>query len=102
MPSNTLVMVLVDLLIIMVAAKTFGRLAEKLGQPAVIGEINAGILSGPAPVPRSVPTDARPVLVPPTSASSRHVRGIVKTCGSVGFRRPPFGWGRPGWSMAAG
>jgi Kef-type K+ transport system membrane component KefB len=66
-PSNTLVMVLVDLVIIMVAAKAFGRLAEMLGQPAVIGEITAGILAGPSILGPHLshalfPTDARPVL----------------------------------------
>ncbi|MEU7631819.1 cation:proton antiporter [Nocardia sp. NPDC049220] len=47
MQSSQIVVVLVDLVVIMVAAKVFGWLAEKAGQPAVIGEIAAGILAGP-------------------------------------------------------
>ncbi|NKX91214.1 cation:proton antiporter [Nocardia coubleae] len=67
MPNSTLVMVLVDLVIIMIAARVFGRLAEKLGQPAVIGEITAGILAGPTLLGPHLsqvlfPPDARPVL----------------------------------------
>ncbi|MFF5037570.1 cation:proton antiporter [Nocardia salmonicida] len=67
MPSSTLVMVLVDLVIIMIAARVFGWLAEKLGQPAVIGEIAAGVLAGPTILGPHLsqvlfPADARPVL----------------------------------------
>lgn len=41
------VTVLLDLVLIMVAARILGWLAEKIGQPRVIGEIAAGILAGP-------------------------------------------------------
>ncbi|MFF2088508.1 cation:proton antiporter [Nocardia sp. NPDC058176] len=67
MPSSTLVMVLVDLVIIMIAARALGRLAEKLGQPRVIGEITAGILAGPTILGPHLsnllfPADVRPML----------------------------------------
>ncbi|WP_204264442.1 cation:proton antiporter [Geodermatophilus normandii] len=39
--------VFVDLAVIMVIARLMGRLAVKVGQPAVVGEIVAGILLGP-------------------------------------------------------
>jgi Kef-type K+ transport system membrane component KefB len=44
---QTLAMVIVDLAIIAVLASLLGALARRLGQPAVIGEILAGILLGP-------------------------------------------------------
>ncbi|MEV4129350.1 cation:proton antiporter [Nocardia sp. NPDC049707] len=47
MPSSQLVVVLVGLVVILVAARAMGWLAEKVGQPAVVGEIAAGILAGP-------------------------------------------------------
>ncbi|ASF11607.1 putative sodium/hydrogen antiporter [Nocardia brasiliensis NBRC 14402] len=47
MPSDQMVFLLVDLVLIAVAARVLGRLAERLGQPAVIGEITAGIIAGP-------------------------------------------------------
>lgn len=44
---NTGVHIIFDLLIIFVAAKLLGELAERLQQPAVIGELIAGIIIGP-------------------------------------------------------
>ncbi len=46
MPAPTIT-VLLDLVLIMAAAHLLGWLAEKIGQPPVIGEIAAGILAGP-------------------------------------------------------
>ncbi|NUS95518.1 MAG: hypothetical protein HOQ36_24430 [Nocardia sp.] len=48
MPSHTRVFLLTDLVLIIVAARLLGALARRLGQPAVIAEIAAGILAGPA------------------------------------------------------
>ncbi|WP_433574813.1 cation:proton antiporter [Nocardia brasiliensis] len=42
-----MVILLVDLVLIAGAARLLGRIAERLGQPAVIGEITAGIIAGP-------------------------------------------------------
>ena len=40
--------VLLDILIVLVAAKVAAELAERIGIPAVVGEILAGILIGPS------------------------------------------------------
>ncbi|MBU3064708.1 cation:proton antiporter [Nocardia sp. NEAU-G5] len=61
------VTVLLDLVLIMAAAHILGWLAEKLGQPPVIGEIAAGILAGPAIIGHHLssilfPQDARSSL----------------------------------------
>jgi len=58
---------LLALLVIFVAARIGGALARRLGQPAVIGEILAGILLGPTLFNGAVtsavfPTDVRPTL----------------------------------------
>jgi K+:H+ antiporter len=45
--THQVVSVLFDLALIIVLARVFGALAERLGQPTVIGEIVAGILAGP-------------------------------------------------------
>jgi Kef-type K+ transport system membrane component KefB len=45
--ADILLFLVLDLVIIIVAARLLGALARKLGQPAVIGEIIAGILLGP-------------------------------------------------------
>ncbi|MET8797731.1 cation:proton antiporter [Nocardia sp. NPDC004568] len=42
-----MIFLLTDLVLIIVAARLLGGLARRLGQPAVIGEIAAGILVGP-------------------------------------------------------
>ncbi|MCP2314742.1 Kef-type K+ transport system, membrane component KefB [Nocardia amikacinitolerans] len=47
MSSNQTLFLLLDLVLIMICAHTLGSLAERMGQPAVIGEIAAGILAGP-------------------------------------------------------
>jgi Kef-type K+ transport system membrane component KefB len=46
-PDGVLAFVLLDVLIILVAARAVGALARRVGQPAVVGEIVAGVLLGP-------------------------------------------------------
>ncbi len=45
--SQVLAFVLLDLLIILIAARCFGALAARLGQPRVVGEIVSGVVLGP-------------------------------------------------------
>ncbi len=45
---DTVAIVISDIAIIMIAARVFGRLAQKVGQPPVVGEIVAGIALGPS------------------------------------------------------
>lgn len=46
-PGFVLAFVLLDLVVIIAAARLCGAVARKVGQPAVVGEIVAGILLGP-------------------------------------------------------
>jgi len=39
---------IVNLLILLLTAKVFGEISERLGQPSMIGEIIAGIILGPS------------------------------------------------------
>ncbi|MCX6283167.1 MAG: cation:proton antiporter, partial [Bacteroidetes bacterium] len=39
---------IVNLLILLLAAKILGEVAERLGQPAMIGEVLAGVILGPS------------------------------------------------------
>lgn len=60
-------MLVVDLVIIIAVARLFGALFSRIGQPAVIGEILAGIVLGPTLMGGSLnaalfPADVRPVL----------------------------------------
>ena len=46
---------LADLVIIIFAARIFGALARRVGQPAVVGEVVAGMLLGPTVLGRISP-----------------------------------------------
>ncbi len=46
--SQVVMFVLLDLALILVAARAFGALAKKVGQPSVVGEIIAGVALGPS------------------------------------------------------
>lgn len=65
--NDPTVTILLDLVLIIVAAHILGWVAQKLGQPPVIGEIAAGILAGPTIIGHHLsamlfPQDARPSL----------------------------------------
>ncbi|MEV6767371.1 cation:proton antiporter [Nocardia sp. NPDC051030] len=53
-------MLLLDLVIITIAARVFGRLATMVGQPPVVGEITAGILASPMVLGHTLATTAFP------------------------------------------
>ncbi|WP_406315040.1 cation:proton antiporter [Streptosporangium sp. NBC_01639] len=69
-PADHAVQLFVSITVVILAARMFGRLAGRLGQPRVIGEIFAGICLGPsvlgAIAPQAgawlFPADLRPVL----------------------------------------
>lgn len=54
-PAEVLLFLLLDLAIIIAAARSVGALARRMGQPSVIGEIIAGILLGPTVLGRLSP-----------------------------------------------
>ena len=53
-PDGVLAFVLLDITIILIAARLVGALARKVGQPTVVGEIVAGVLLGPTLLGRTV------------------------------------------------
>lgn len=58
---------MLDIAVIIIAARVLGALARRVGQPPVIGEVLAGILAGPSLFGNSFstalfPTDVRPML----------------------------------------
>ncbi|GAA2732853.1 cation:proton antiporter [Streptomyces nogalater] len=67
MTTNQLFALFCDLALIIVLARILGAVAQRLSQPAVIGEVLAGILLGPTFLGHSVPEflfplDIRPML----------------------------------------
>jgi Kef-type K+ transport system membrane component KefB len=47
-PSHLILTVLVQLIVILLAARLFGGIAQRLKQPAVVGEVIGGIVLGPS------------------------------------------------------
>jgi Kef-type K+ transport system membrane component KefB len=66
MTGATLAAIALSLAVIIVAAWVMGRIATWVGQPAVIGEILAGILLGPTLFGGAVPHTLFPAAVMPT------------------------------------
>jgi Kef-type K+ transport system membrane component KefB len=69
-----LTLVLIQWMIIIAAAWTFGRLGQKFGQPLAVGEIAAGILLGPSALGLIWPADW-PVLFPKETQTSLQLLG---------------------------
>jgi len=68
-----------ELLVIVLAAVTLGRLLRKVGQPAVIGELLAGVLLGPSVLGKTWP-GAFHWLFPPDVVQS----GLINAVGWLG------------------
>ncbi len=72
--ESFLLAVLVQLAVIIVAARAGGWLLGRLGQPQVVGEITAGLLLGPSLLGRSAPEVSR-MIFPPEVAPVFYVLG---------------------------
>ena len=90
-PEHIAATVLIDVAIIMVAARAAGALARRLGQPAVIGEIMAGIALGPSllgALPGNLDTNIFPLEARPT-LSAVATLGLVLFMFLVGLEVDP-------------
>ena len=77
-PAEIVSYVFIDLAVIVALARVAGRLAIRVGQPAVIGEIIAGILLGPTLL-GALPGDLDTKLFPPD------VRPFLNVLAQVGL-----------------
>lgn len=66
--ERMLLVLCADLAIIVAAARLFGWLFGKLGQPPVVGEILAGVILGPSLLGRLYPGAIQALLTPKTTA----------------------------------
>jgi len=74
--EHLLLPVLIQLVVIVVAARLFGLLARKVGQPSVIGEIVAGLLLGPSLFGALFPSEFAAVFRP-------HLQGVEHDLGNA-------------------
>lgn len=79
--SHPLGTLLLQLVVVMLAARGMGKVFRKLGQPSVIGEVTAGILLGPSLLGWLFPT-AQSFLFP---ASSMETLGLLSQVGVILF-----------------
>ena len=87
--TEVLLYLLLDLAIIIVAARTLGLLARRVGQPAVIGEIVAGILLGPSVLGRLIPGAPAALFPPEVPLRSLADLGLVFFMFLVGLELDP-------------
>ncbi len=71
--------ILIQLGIIIVAARAFGILFRKVGQPSVVGEIAAGIVLGPSVLGRGFPHAFQAVFQPAVHGASTELLGWILT-----------------------
>lgn len=64
-PHHEVLVLLVQVALLLFAARALGELAQRMGQPSVVGEIMAGILLGPSVLSGLLP-GLRPWIVPGT------------------------------------
>lgn len=76
--ERTLLLLCADLAIIISAARVFGWLFAKAGQPPVVGEILAGVILGPSVLGRLYPEAIRTMLTPATT-------GVLSAMAQIGL-----------------
>src|SRR4051794_22271074 len=91
-PTATTGTILLDLGLILVAARVGGRLFARAHQPAVIGEIAAGVALGPT-VLGALPGDPSEALFPADAGS------VLKPIGEIGLALFMF---TVGWELDLG
>ncbi|WP_019925391.1 cation:proton antiporter [Nocardia sp. BMG111209] len=104
MTAHTMALLVGDLVVIAVSARLLGLLAQRLGQPAVIGEILGGILFGPTLFHGAVTHALFPVAVQPTLTNLANI-GIAVFMFFVGLELDHSmlrGQGRIATSVALG
>jgi Kef-type K+ transport system membrane component KefB len=85
---------LLQLLVIIAASQALGRLMSRLGQPAVVGEVMAGILLGPSLLGWIWPRAMRFLFEPSSLATLNLVSqlGLILFMFTVGLRTRPGEW----------
>ncbi|MFI7545148.1 cation:proton antiporter [Actinoplanes sp. NPDC049599] len=77
MDSHTMLRFLIGLVVLLLTARLLGSLARRLGLPAVVGELMAGVLLGPSLLAALLPGVAH-ALVPGDAATMHVIDGVAQ------------------------
>ncbi|MGW4941971.1 cation:proton antiporter [Actinoplanes sp. NPDC004185] len=77
MDSPTMLRFLIGLVVLLLAARLLGALARRLGMPAVVGELMAGVLLGPSLLAELAPGVAH-ALIPDDAATMHVIDGVAQ------------------------
>src|SRR5690606_17265344 len=78
---HDVLLLLVQLALLLFAARAFGEIAQRLKQPSVVGEIMAGIILGPSLLSGLVP--ALGAWIVPHTALGGHLLEVVSLLGAL-------------------
>lgn len=80
-PHHDVLLLLAQITILLFTARAFGEIAQRLGQPSVVGEILAGIVLGPSLLSSALP--ALGAWVVPQSALGGYLLEVVSLIGAL-------------------
>ncbi|MFS8201118.1 cation:proton antiporter [Streptomyces sp. CWNU-52B] len=79
--SHTLLVLLLQVGVLLLTALLLGRLAQRLGMPAIVGELSAGVLLGPSLLAAAAPRAGHWLF--PQNAESMHLLDAVGQLGVI-------------------
>ncbi|MDQ0771935.1 Kef-type K+ transport system membrane component KefB [Streptomyces aurantiacus] len=79
--SHTLMVLLLQVGVLLLTALLLGRLAQRLGMPAIVGELSAGVLLGPSLLAAVAPGPGHWIF--PQNAESMHLLDAVGQLGVI-------------------
>lgn len=80
-PHHDVLLLLVQIAVLLAAARLLGELALRLGQPSVVGEISAGIILGPSCLSALFPTLGEHLV--PHTPTQGHILEVVSMIGAM-------------------
>ncbi|MEX0771111.1 MAG: cation:proton antiporter [Balneolaceae bacterium] len=80
-PHDDILMLVFQVGVLLLAARTFGEIAQRLGQPSVVGEILAGIILGPSILSSAVPLIGEWVI--PQNETQGYLLELVSLMGAM-------------------
>src|SRR6056297_3218623 len=80
-PHHDIFLLVLQVAILLLAARTFGEIVTRMGQPAVIGEILAGIILGPSLLSSAIPVFGE-LIIPQTDVQG-YLLEVISLLGAM-------------------